>query len=114
MSQNLNDINKMLNFAVKKYVEKPHETTLDNLLVTLATTYELDIYDIDVNTVYILYYIYQHNKAVFDWQLEKYLDSLFYRCFRNCLKLDTLSIENELKNISDKIEATSNIFNCIK
>lgn len=111
--KNENDISKIVSFAVTKYIDNPSQELMGFLTDSLNTAMELNCVCLDINTAYILLYIYSKDKTAFTPKIQGYLEALFYHTLEQIENERTERIKKAVIEINQKLEATNNIYNQI-
>lgn len=113
MTTQMIDLNEILYFALCKYLKFSNNDDVRKINDTLFTFCELNSFDIYLKSSYILLYLYNKNKNIFNIQNQGYLESLFYLQIVNLLNERKNDIEKNLVNIINTIDSTSNCFSPI-
>lgn len=108
-----NDLNKLIDYALKKYLNDNNENNLNQLLLVLNTMCELNFNNISLDVVYILKFLYDDIRCYFNCNIQKYLENIFYLNYVRILKMRNTQISQDVNELSSILESTSNIFNNI-
>lgn len=108
-----NDLNKLIDYALRKYLNDNNENNLNQLLLVLNTMCELNFNNISLDVVYILKFLYDDIRCYFNYNIQKYLENIFYLNYVRILKMRNAQISQDVNELSSILESTSNIFNNI-
>lgn len=107
------DLKAIISFAVFNFINLQNETNTQYLKITIDTLNDLNYFNIDIPTIYLLKYIYESNKNIFDIKEKNFLETIFSKCFKQILDSRTKLINQEVSKINNTLECSSNIFNLI-